>query len=820
MKVYQHENVLFQGYRVSHGYDEVFAPDGSIRPTYEFLANYFFNLSIREITNRTNELARRLQETSFSYSVSYSGNDKNVEPQNTANLDCLPYLVSSQEWQKLEAGLIQRAELFQLILHDIYTEQRLLRKGLIPAEVIFAHPGFLRPAYRSLPAQKSLYLYGADLYRNEAGEFVLLSDITQDFRGMGTSLRNRIVLSQVFPSLYRESHVHRVAVFFRTLRQILRGEGDAAVVLSSQDNPDSFREDAYLAQYLGFPLVQADDLVVYASKVYLKAVDGAKEIQSIFRRLFDAYCDSLELSHYSQNSVPGLLAVQRMGQVQIVPALGVSVLENLALIPYLPAIAKYFLGEELRLNTIPTYWCGDEKHLKYVLKNWDKLIILPIHDSLLRGHNLTREKSLQLKKMVLREPHAYVAQEIPQLSLAPVWQKGVFSPAKIFLRTFLVAEGNSYQVYPGGTARALVQEEVAAEYLKDIWVIASEREMEVSLLDRSREKLVISRFAGYIPSRVADNMFWLGRYLERIDMLTRYLLYIFDKIRENPLAENGLLRGVLRSLTRLTGTWPGFCGELNNETQLRLELKRVIYQKEVAGTLAFNINAFMYAGRNVADRLSQEMNSVMGHFPSFLQEKELEEFMAEADQLLNYVSSMYGLIHENMLRNHAWRFLEIGRSLERVQLVIRLVSAFLDDEDFGSLEMFEALLKIADCYLSYRRRYHFRVDRAAVLDILVYDEGNPRSLVFQLDKLTPLLEALPPSGSHSEDLAKKNVLKTRALLEIEEETLMGSEASNKDIVSLFHKMLTLTQQMGDHIRDSYFRYVELQRQLEDLLILE
>jgi uncharacterized circularly permuted ATP-grasp superfamily protein/uncharacterized alpha-E superfamily protein len=819
-------------------YDEMSATAGTLRPHWEYVIRSLETLGLQELTFREQEAKRLLRENGVTYNV-YG------DPHGTARLwelDLVPLLISSQEWSTIERGLIQRAELLNLILADLYGPRSLIAKGLLPPEVVYAHPGFLLPCVNVHPAGNChLPLYAADLARAPDGGIWVIGDRTQAPSGAGYALENRIVLSRTLPSLYRDSHVHRVALFFRAMRVALstfapqRRDNPRIVLLTPGPGNETYFEHAYLANYLGFMLVQGGDLTVRNGQVWLSTVDGLQPVDVILRRVDDTFCDPLELRKDSLLGISGLLQAARLGHVAIVNPLGSGVLENPALMAFLPRLARQLLGEDLRLPSVATWWCGGEQERAFVLANLERLVIKPIfpHPSsaTVFGPLLSAEERRTVADRIRAHPYLFVGQEHVALSTTPVFTSRGLTPRPMVLRSFLVARDESYIVMPGGLTRVSpsldtrIVSNQRGGVSKDTWVLASEPEREVSLLPIKGRTLTVIRSGGEVPGRVADNLFWLGRYAERAEGVTRLLRVVLTRFSESDGARvEPSLPALFRAVTHLTATYPGFVSEHAEDliANPEEELLDVVCNAQRAGSLQFTLNAMQLAAHAIRDRLSDDSWRIINSLPhTFEPPLSTTAAVLGLDRLLLGLAAFIGLSTEQMSRGSGWRFLDSGRRLERALFGCGLLRATCVTVDESVSTLWEALLGITDNWTTYRRRYHSYLQEAPMLDLLMFDESTPRSVAYQLMRIQEHLTALPrkialPQRSTEE----KNILQALTTLRLADlDQLLGvsPEKGERDALEqLLARLGALLQSLSDAITASYFRQTDLPQQLVDI----
>ncbi len=829
---------------LTDAYDEIFAATDMAHPHCEYLVNALDTLGSRELKRRSHEASRLIRDNDVTYNI-YS------DPQGMGRpwaLDVLPFLVSSEQWSRIEAGLIQRAELLNLLLADLYGQRTVIKQQIIPPELVYSDPGFLWPCDGLTRADKrNLHLYAADLGRAPNGEFIVMAERAQAPSGAGYALENRIVLSQVLPSLFRDAHVHRLRSFFRTLRSTLSSlapkpvDEPRIVLLTPGAGNEAYFEHAYLANYLGYTLVQGTDLVVRDNHVYLKTLDGKQRIDVILRRVDDEYCDPLELRSDSYLGVPGLVQAVRAGNVTVANPLGSSILQNPALMSFMPQLARHFLDEELLLPSVETWWCGNPRQQPYVLDNLERLVIKPIKPPsgprILFGSQLSTKEVDTLREHIKAQPNRYVAQAPVMLSTAPVFTNdGALQPRHVVLRSFLTVDDDSYRVMPGGLTRVsglantLMVSNQYGGVSKDTWVLASEPEKEESILIAPGRARAISRYDGEVSSRVADSLYWVGRYAERSEGLIRLLRVVQMRLAEEWIVnaeDDYCLVQLLRAVTHQSTTYPGFVGEGADDRFLQpeVELLSIITQKSRPGSVTHTLNGLLNAARSIRDRLSSDTLRVISDIDQqvwSLQQKKkvsVNDTLDALDHLINSLMGLSGLMNENMTREQGWHFLEIGRRIERALHTSSLLKTTLVSTNIKETEAFllEGLLQVMDSLMTYRRRYQFGIHIDEVFDLMIHDETNPRSLSYQLAKLAEHIEQLPIQSAKA-----LRPLQDRLALEIltavrlaDGDTLAATtESGTRDTLeALLNKLLQTLPRVSDALTSTYFRPEEQPHQM-------
>jgi uncharacterized circularly permuted ATP-grasp superfamily protein/uncharacterized alpha-E superfamily protein len=846
---------LLAGYdRRAGAFDELFATGVSPLPHWDYLLRGLKSLSRRELTDRDRETRRLLRENGVTYNVREDAGPR----ERLWGLDPVPVLFTSGEWSRIEAGLIQRAELLDEMLRDLYGERKLLKRGLIPAELVFAHRGYLRPCVQlALPRGSHMQLYAADLVRRRDGAMVVVADRTQAPSGAGYALENRLIASSVFPSLYRDSNVHRLAVFFRAMRTMLQELGSRlddnprVVVLTPGPANETYFEQAYLANYLGYSLAQGHDLTVRDGKVWLKTLDGLKPVHVILRRVDDDYCDPLELRMDSLLGVPGLVEAARRGQVALGNPLGSGLAQNAGLHAYLPAICRELMGQDLLLPSADTWWFGDPVARDHALRKLDRLIVKGIHalpGLPVFGGDLSENELDELRRRIRRAPHLYVGQDHIRTSTVPSLTDGALRPRPMVLRSFLVARGESFTALPGGLTRVGVSRDDVfvsnqrGGISKDTWILASEREQRITLLPPATPlvSVALSRSGGEVPSRVADHLFWVGRYAERADFATRPLREVFRRLSEADGERQTHLDATLEILTHVTCSYPGFAGEDRADRRQHpdAELHALLTDRFRGGGLAAAVDGLMHAAVSVRDRFSDDGwhilrelsdglfadrsttdrsgddsaggNPSTGAFSIPRSERMLE-------QVGRSLAAFNGLIAEGMSRDQGFHFIDVGRRIERaVGLANLLRAAFLRIQPFQPW-LLEFLLSVNDSRTTYSRRYRLDPQAGPVLDLTMLDRSHPRSLAYQLHALADLVAVLPePVGGSTASLADIIVdVQSRAgVYDSDSLALFATDDSIRVFLGeLLDDVISRMGDLSDSVTRLYFEHAELPQQM-------
>ena len=752
-------------------YDEMYANKVKVLPYWERFMAALDSMGTDNLELRRKEAQRLLRENGVTYNV--YGDSKNLT--RPWQLDPVPLLISSEEWGVIEAGLKERAELLDLILKDIYGKQSLLKKSLLPPELVFGHEGFLHPCVGALQKQKRhLTIYSANLARGPNGRMWVLDDRAQAPSGSGYALENRTVLTRVLPDVFRQTQVRRLSGFFKSLHKGLvdiaphKKEDPRIVILTPGPLNETYFEHAYLAAYLGYTLVQGGDLTVRDGKVWLKSLSGLQAVDVILRRVDDSFCDPLALRSESKLGVAGLLEAVRRGNVAIANPLGSSVLENPGLMAFLPRLARYYLNDDLKLPSIATWWCGQSRERDFVLQHLDSLVIKPINrgfeNTAVFGGSLSSKAKDVLRSQIMAKPHLFIGQEQVSFSTLPAFIDQKIEPRNAVLRNFVVASGNDYQVMPGGLTRVarqkdnLIVSNQAGGISKDTWVLAAEPDKPVSLWTQPKRNQLIDANVEALTSRAADNLFWVGRNLERTEAVTRLLRVILLKHREafefkDPI-DAECLSVLLRTFTQVTGTYPGFikCDEQFIKAP-EAELISLVKDGFRPGSLTSNVQAFFQAAFSIRDLWSQDtwrsVDNIQRRWQHRVNNSDLkiEQLPSHLDDLMIGIVAFTGLTSESMTREAAWLMLDSGRRLERALALIALFRSTLAlrHEDALQTQVLEAVLVATDSLTIYQRRYRSYIQLPLVLELLLLDDAHPRSLAYQLQQLSVHIAALPRS---------------------------------------------------------------------------
>ncbi len=849
-------------------WDELRGPGGVLRPAWQrFVAQVPVpagGVSMAEdLDRRVAQVEQRIRLDGVTHNVfaEAGGGGVSVRPW---SLQLLPLVIEPRDWAAIEAGVVQRAELLERTLADLYGPQTLLHQGLLPPALLLRHPGWLRPMIGVAPAGgQRLFIVAFDLARGPDGRWWLVSQRTQGPSGLGYVLHNRLVIARQFPEAFASMRVQRIASSYRLLLDALEQRAaqvaqDAAgranpriVLLTPGPYSETYFEHAYLARYLGLPLVEGGDLTVRGERLYLKTVEGLEPVHGVMRRLDDDWCDPLELRPDSALGVPGLLQAARAGTVVMANALGSAFLESPAVQGFLPGIAEKLLGEPLALPSLPTWWCGEAAAWSDVR---DHLADKVVRSTFPRGGRTTQAFNLgqayppgsdgeRAPVPVHEDPDAWTVQGRLRFSRAPIWGDGAVTPRPAMVRVYAIADGRPGQqrwhVLPGGMTRVARREDASISMQRggtslDTWVMT---EGPVDAFSMLPQRLRVDDLAAHqrpVSSRTGENLFWLGRYTERTEQLVRLArstLLLIDADAE--LAPP--LRAALSQLAVRTGLAPVGVPTLSQSPRhFERALLSALTDTRTATSIAYNLQALERAAMALRERLAPEQwglvrqmgESFTGALETLHGELPLPaQVLPALDRLALQLAAATGAQTDRMTRDHGWRLLTVGRLLERLQGLTTRLLAFLgpvpegrDAEHplgaLGTVAGVELLLEQFDSLITFRARYQRHEDLLALTEVLVLDSSNPRAFAGVLRRLRTELSKLPgPAESHQPLLAllppEGAGLTLARLRELENEDVSATAAALRELAA---ELLQAANTLADRIGERFFTLAQGQDQ--------
>lgn len=749
---------LLRDYRPPKGVsDELLDPDGAIRPVWQPFLSHLSKLSDDDIVHRFARGNQYLRDAGVFYrQYGQEGTSEREWP-----LSHIPVLIDADEWQAIAAGLIQRAELLEDVVADLYGDNRLVADGFLPACLIGRSPEWLRPLVGVTPrSEKFLHFLAFEIGRGPDGSWWVLGDRTQAPSGAGFALENRVATGRVFNEFYARTNVQRLAGFFRRFRDrllSLREEPDSRVaILTPGLMNDTYFEHAYIARYLGLMLLEGEDLTVENSALMVRTVEGLRPLNVLWRRLDAAWSDPLELDERSQIGTPGMVQAVRNGQVTMINALGAGILETRALLAFLPRICEAWKGEALKLPNIATWWCGEESARQYVAENAERMLIsralstdLPFEMSPgnVIGGRFDSPKKQALSEWIRARGEDLVGQEAVTLSTTPAYIDGALVPRPMSLRVFLARTANGWDVMSGGFARIGKTDDASAIAMQtggsaaDVWVVGGQPTHAETLLQQPGTPYQRNP-TGVLPARAADNLFWLGRYVERAQGAIRLLRAYHTRLAETDDPDADLVSRVADFLT-----YRGIDPSTFIPAGLSAVLEAAVLS---AGKVRDRFSVDGWLALNDLEQTAQKMQSTISSS---------DDAARAMGVLLREINGFSGLVHENMYRFTGWRFLGIGRSLERALAMADLLATFTaPDAPEGALEL---ILEVGDSSMSMNRRYTVSLGSAPALDLMALDTKNPRSILYQLNEMKEHLTVLP-GATHFGQLSELS----RAMLEL------------------------------------------------------
>jgi uncharacterized circularly permuted ATP-grasp superfamily protein/uncharacterized alpha-E superfamily protein len=731
-----------------------------------------------DLDRRVAQVAQRIRLDGVTHNV-FSDDASGGAAARPWSLELLPQLIEAADWATIEAGVVQRAELLQRMLADLYGPQRLLHEGLLPPALLLRHPGFLRPMVGVRPpagtggddtaAGLRLFIVAFDLARGPDGRWWHVAQRTQGPSGLGYVLHNRLVISRQFPDAFRDLRVQRIASSYRRLLDTLdsaarvvagaHGPGvtPRVVLLTPGPYSETYFEHAYLARYLGVPLVEGGDLTVRDERLYLKTVQGLEPVHGLMRRLDDDWCDPLELRPDSALGVPGLLQAARAGTVVMANALGSAFLESPAIQGFMPGIAQRLMGAPLVMPSLPTWWCGEAAAWSDVRGRLDGKMVRTTFPA----GGRTSQVREPANGAIDDDPDAWTVQGRLRFARAPLWSGGVLVPRPAMVRVYAIADGGGrWHVLPGGMTRVARREDGSVSMQRggtslDTWVLTEGPVDTFSMLPQRLQVDDIAERRRPVSSRTGENLFWLGRYTERTEQLVRLAratLLLID-------ADNDAPPAVMQALSVLavrTGLAPPGVPTLAQGARL---FERALLAGladgsggEGCASVAFNLVAMDRASMALRERLSSEhwglirsmcegfataLDSAPGELPG------MARVLPALDRLALQMAAVTGAQSDRMTRDHGWRLLTVGRLIERLIGVTLRLRVFVESQALASVAGIDLLLELFDSAITFRARYQRHEDLLALADMLVLDSANPRAFAGVLRRLRTEIGKLP-----------------------------------------------------------------------------
>ncbi|MBF0108606.1 MAG: circularly permuted type 2 ATP-grasp protein [Magnetococcales bacterium] len=836
-------------------YDEAFAQPAEPRSHWRAYLDHLYAGGPERPGRLWDEARHQLRESGAVYSVATPGTG--TAPTAGSNqrrswpFDPVPLILDHADWQRLERGMIQRHHLLTLLLRDLYGLQRVIGEGILPPDLIFGNEGFLFPLWNGAARKLNLPIHAADLVRLADGRFQVVSDRTQAPSGHGYVLQNRRLTNRLYPARSVFGAIAPLQPFYRALRNGLtrltpRAAQNAHIVLMTPGPAnETHYEHTFLAHAMGLTLAQGNDMTVRGGRLYLKTLNGLVPVDVVLRRVDEEWCDPLELRGDSLLGVVGLTQVQREGHTVMANPLGSGLLENLGLQPYLPALARFLLGEDLHLENPETWWLGDETARNHILSSWNHTpfpwAILPLKPELsLPLNGLPADESL--RQRIEAHPGRFIARSLIHPSVVPGIDAQGMCRRHLLLRAFLHHDGTSSLVMPGGLARVAPTEDGAMEAAnprersfspaqggstKDVWVVGGKGqpvpEQIVSTPSHDSAPPV------GLPSRVAENLFWIGRYAERAESVIR-LFREATTLREEE--EIGLGRRqrqycrerLLITLTHVTATYPGFAATDSQAQKVdpEQELRSVLLDPSRTGSLAYSLQALIQASFSLRDRLSSDtwwiLDNVSTHLGRWQRQRgeDINHLLWDLGPLLQGLTAFAGLTWENMNRDLGWIFLDLGRRLERAMFLAWLLETCLGRAAprADEMAMLERLLALNDGLESFRLHFQTRLEVEPVLAKLLQDDTDPRSLVFQLTLMEKHARQAPRSPGQTlyRTYLGRTVFESLAAIRLADAAVLAridpESGRREELMKLTERIRNLLPLFSETASNSYFRHAE------------
>lgn len=781
--------------------------------------------SLATLRTVANNIDQQLSESAFDSSSTTSTADR------PWRLDALPLLLDSADWRTLEAGLLQRCELLNQILKDFYGRQEVLSSGLLPPALVFANSTFLLPASNTMQDGQALRFLAFDLGRSPDGQWWVLNNRCEAPKGLGYVLENRVVSARCLPELIAGENIERLAAFYQQMNEALQApaaEDGLTVLLTGGPQSAAYAEQAYLGRYLGLPVIEGDDLTVRDDKLYLKTLEGLQRVRSVVRTIASDLCDPLELRSGSLLGTAGILNVVRQGNATISNTLGSGVVENDAIMAFLPGLCEHLLGEKLKLPSIATWWCGQDQALQHVLKDSDNLVL---RDAFLKkpllstsvtdylASDLKSGNARALARAIQAQPHLFVGREPIRLSEVPYFdsEHGIRS-APMTLRLYATWTPDGYQLLPGGLARVSTPD---GDVSKDVWIRrtdgrATPPPTQVPLLTRRSDR--------NLPSRTADDMFWLGRYQERSDGAVRLYRALFrDLVADGSTTEQPV---TLAQRTRLLVTMHYLTSKraakvlAGGSDAVQQELWSLLLDADSDDGLAKLLSNVQRTARRLQSRLSPDtwrLYEPIAQLPDLRWRIHgTSDIILLLDGVIDRLAALAGKSAETMTRGNGWRLMEMGKRLERVRFKARLLRELCVNVTDDSPGVLLLVLDVSDSTLTHRTRYRSSPSLETVLDLLLLDPSNPRSVVYQINEMLTHLSALPMESPDAELSAGR-----RALITLQNELMLADVSGLAQTVTrggkrhrlerLLRHCEATTNRVSSFLSQTYFAHTKRER---------
>jgi len=833
---------ILSSYKNESLFDEIYEKDGTIKAHWSSILQSVEDAGEELLEDKQEDIKWHMEYNGVTFN-SYESDSKSKN--RYWSMDPIPFvimqnIVMQKEWELVSKGLEQRAKLLNLIFKDLYSERKLIKENIIPAEVVFGHKGYASELYDCGNLENfNLNFYAADIARAPDGKFWLISDKTQAPSGLGYAIENRLTMNAISKDIYKDVQIKKLYSFiddYKTLLKKLTGDDlSKAAILTPGVHNQTYFEHAYLSSHLEIDLVQGADLLSKNGSLWLKSLSGLKEINTLIRRVDDRYCDPLELKNSSQLGVAGLVDTLRGGKLNMLNPIGSAILENAGLNPFMEKIAEYFLKEKLILPQIATWWCGQKKELDFVLENIQTLIIKKIDRTeniqVYLGSKLSPLEIEELRSALKQAPHQYIAQEEIEFSTVPYYKDAKLEARNAVIRTFCIKKDDTYSVMNGGLVRvsaskdALLLSSQKGGTSKDLWILSEKEELSY-VYDYFKYSHYVETSIQNIPTQKAENLFWFGRYLSRCVVTARLISHLIKKITnfyryeiDTSKESQDILQ---KALTHMTMTYPGFLNEANKEVLERFpmsEITSVIKDSHRVGSLAFSVDMLRNAHINLRDLLSFESSKLFSKLDAqwqaftFRDKDSTLHIANEMDDFLIYLMAYQELVKESIFEEQGLTLYEIGYKIEASMLLISKIRSLLcvKLDKYIGYDILESILSTQESFNAYRSYYKSSLTLENAIEFLIVHPQFPKSLLYMIEQLLSEFKQLPKAKEYVTTY-EEPMLKAQTLLaEIEIERLLHTKEEDGiylELDGLLEELSTLFMECSDEFSNTYFAHYD------------
>ena len=764
---------IFDNYFLESSFDEMFDSDKNIREHWKKIYDKIELVDISKLQSKQSEIDWHLEDNGVTYNIYNNADGSTTRPW---SLDPIPFVIEKKEWDSIKIGLQQRAKLLNLIFRDIYSDQKLLKENILPAEVIFGHKGFIKEAYNfGYKPNHNLYFYAADMARGPDGKMWIINDRTQAPSGLGYAIENRLTMNVIAKDLYKDIDYKKIVSFIEEYKKMLQdmtnGDISKAALLTPGHHNETYFEHSFLSSFLEINLVKGEDLLSKNGSIWLKSLSGLQKIDTILRRVDDSFCDPLELRSSSRLGVAGLVEAVRQNNLNLINPLGSAILENMGLNPFMKAICNYFLDEDLIIPQIATWWCGQKKELDYVMDNFDSLIIKKIDKSdtvetyLMKS--MTKEDRDILIQKVKQNPNQFVAQEEISFSTTPYFTNSKVEPRNTIIRSYAIKSDDEYKIMDGGLVRVSAMKDtflVSSQKggtSKDLWILCDEDD-DLAINSRKSD-LLLDTTIDHIPTLRAENLYWLGRYISRMISSIRLIRYVVKKYTnfsryEGPSSKDALMI-LQKAITQVTMTYPGFFSTGDEFKKIvknpMIEITSIIKDCSRQGSLSFTMSMLSASTINIKNLLALEswklFDKMQKEWTAFANKKNQSNRMivGELDKSLIYLMAYKELVEESIFKEQGLILYEIGYKIESAIILVSKIRSMLclKLDKATSYDVLEGVLNSLESFNAYRARYKSSLVLENILEFLLLNPLFPKSLTYITDDLLKEFKMLPKSKS-------------------------------------------------------------------------